>query len=398
MIRFVRLSSARLLVPVGTVAAGVALLRGGGWRGGWGDTVLHATTQLLLILPFVMAAAAVDARRVLRPAAYPSAVGSTRPVSAVAHTAGAPAAWGVAGYLVVVLTGFAATARVNPQFPPPVPVWWIVAGSAAVVAHAAVGVLLGRALPVLVAVGLCAVTGLVGNAALAAYQGRVPALFTVADDAFLGGAVVPRTVVQVAQVGFFLAVAAAALAGAVVLVRRTPRTAVLCLALVVLTVVAGIGLATTGGSKREVVTAAAGPRVCTDDGIVCLWSDRAFLLNAYAEAGHRMLADAPTTISVHGWTEAGLARPPHHVELVVAGNAPAADMVALGLASAFVERLRPRLDLEPTLRAEVWLAARALDDAVRADFVAAYAPSVKAILDRPVPDQWEWFLRTAPAR
>jgi hypothetical protein len=397
MTRFARLSSARYLVPVGTVAAGIALLTDGGRRGGWGDTVLRATTHLLLILPFAMTAAAVDARRVLRPAAYPSAAGSVRPVAAVVLTAIAPAVWGVAGYLVVVLTGFAATARVNPLFPPPVPVWWIVAGGAAVVAHAAVGVLLGRALPLLVAVGLSAVTGLLGNAALAAHQGWVPALFTVADDAFLGGAVVPRTIVQVAQTGFFLAAAAAAVAGTVLLVRRTPRVVGLCGVLVLVTVAAGSGLAAIGGAKHTVVAEAAGPRVCTDDGVVCLWRDHAYLLAGYAQTGRRMLGGAPAAIPMQGWTEVGLRRPTGHAELWLTNNAPTAVDRAVDLAGAAIKRIAPLLAPRQALDAEVWLAARALDGAARADFVAAHGSPVAAVLARPVPDQWDWFLRMITA-
>jgi len=174
------------------MAAG-ALILDAGWEGSWGDTTLRATTQLLLLLPLVMIAGALDARRLLRPAAQPSAVSAARSPAAVAtQLTGAVVVWGLGGYLFVLAIGYAVTAKINPLLPPPIPWVWIAAGAGAVVAHAGLGVLLGRLVPILVALALSGLVGLVGNAVLAAEQGSVAALFSVADAAFLGGATTPR--------------------------------------------------------------------------------------------------------------------------------------------------------------------------------------------------------------
>lgn len=359
LVVFLRLSSARLLVPVGTMAAGLALLLDSGWQGSWGDTVIRVSTHLVLVLPCVMAAAALDARRLLRARTAPTVVAAVHPMNAIVLAVAGAAGWGIGGYGVLLATGFAATSRMNPLFPPPLPVWWMGATIAAVVAHAAVGVLLGRLVPALVAVGVAALLGLVGNAALAAYQGKVPALVTVADDAFLGGPTVARTLVQLAQVAFLLAAAVAAVATTAVLVRRSRRVVCFAVVGVIAAVAAGAGLAATGGPKRETALASPGPQACAPDGIVCLWPDRAFLVETYAEPARLMLAGAPESLPYRGWTENGLARPASRAELEITAVQPAADTVALDLAGGLVDAGRPGDSEAERWAAQVWLAARA---------------------------------------
>lgn len=326
-----RTTGARLLVPIGVLIAAGVLLTDRGWQGGWGDSTLRATTDLVFLLPFVMLAGVLDAGRLLRPGGQPTAASAVRqPTTVVLSVTAAPAVWGAGGYLLVLVTGWAVTARVNPLWPAPIPVVWILAGVTAVVAHAALGVLVGRCAPAPAGLASSVGVGLLGNAVLSGYQGRVPALFTVADAAFLGGAAAPRPVVQVGQAVFFLAVAAVGVIVTAALVRRGRREVVLAGVAVVVAIGAGIALAATGGPKRTYLADAEGPRTCSDDGIVCLWSDQAFLVAAYAEVGGRMLAGAPAGLPVDGWTAEGLRPPPGHAAVYVSGNAPTADAVAVG--------------------------------------------------------------------
>lgn len=399
MTLLLRITAARWLVPLGALAAVGALMLDPGWEGSWGDTTLRATTHLLLLLPLVMVSGAVDARRLLRASAHPSAVSAAKSVSVVtAQLAAAVVVWGIGGYLVVLLVGYTVTARLNPLLSPPVPVVWIVAGIAAIVAHAGLGVLLGRLVPILLALALSALVGLVGNAVLAAQQGSIAALFSVADAAFLGGVAAPRPLVQLLQAGFFVMVAAAAVVATGILVRCT-RLAVVCAGVItVLAVGAAVGLAATGGQKRQYLTDATGPRTCVQEATVCLWSDHAFLAAGYAEVGRRMLAGAPPWVP-SGWTEVGLARTPGHAELYVAGNHPAVDGMATALADGVMDQLAPARDPADTrlLLAETWLVARALDDATRNEFVSTHGKPVAAILTQPPTAQWSWFMRTVTA-
>lgn len=85
----------------------------------------------------------------------------------------------------------------------------------------------------------------------------------------------------------------AAIAATAALVRRSRSGRVRAVAGLVAVLVAGVVLAGTGGDKRVELVAADGPRRCSGDGVVCLWEDRAFLLDAYARTGRRMLVGAP---------------------------------------------------------------------------------------------------------
>jgi len=392
-----RTTAARWLAPLGAAMAAGALILDAGWEGSWGDTTLRATTQLLLLLPLVMIAGALDARRLLRPAAQPSAVSAARSPAAVAtQLTGAVVVWGLGGYLFVLAIGYAVTAKINPLLPPPIPWVWIAAGAGAVVAHAGLGVLLGRLVPILVALALSGLVGLVGNAVLAAEQGSVAALFSVADAAFLGGATTPRPVVQLLQAGFFLLVATTAITVTAVLIRRTRAAVVTGVVIGLLAVSAAIGLAATGGDKTRWITEADGPRTCTPDGIVCLWSDHGFLAPGYAALGRAMLADAPESVPTRGWTEIGLTRSSEHAELYVAGNQPSVDSMATALADGVLDQLAPRRTLDDSRwrLAETWLAAKVLDGAAQDEFVATYGRPVSAVLAQLPDAQWAWFSQT----
>lgn len=392
MTLLLRLSAARFLVPAGSAAALLMVLLDRGWQGGWGDTVLRVTTQLLLVLPVVMAAGALDARRLLRGSHQPSAAAAVRPGRTVAALAVAVTIWGVLGYTAVLVTASAVTLRINPVVPPASLLFWVAAGAAAVAAHASLGVLLGRLVPAVVALALSALLGLVGNAALAAYQGRPAALFTVADDAYLGGPFVPHGIVQLLQVVFFAAVSWAAIAATAALVRRSRSGGVTAVAGLVAVLVAGVVLAGTGGDKRVELVAADGPRRCSGDGVVCLWEDRAFLLDAYARTGRRMLVGAPAALTVRGWSEAGLARSADRAELTILSNEPDAEQIAAGLANGITARLALDPDYAAARQAELWLAARALDEPARSQYVATFAPALGAVLATAEPEQWRWFL------
>lgn len=392
-----RTTAARRLVPLGAVVVAGALFLDGGWEGSWGDTTLRGTTQMVLLLPFVMMAGALDARRLLHSTAQPSVVSAARsPTAVVAQLTMTVAVWGLGGYLFVLLLGYAVTAKLNPLLPPPVPWVWIAAGVGAVVAHAGFGVLLGRLVPMLVALALSGLVGLVGNAVLAAEQGSVAALFSIVDAAFLGGAVAPRPVVQLLQTGFFLLVASTAVASTVVLVRRTRLVAVGTVVITLLTVAAGLGLAATGGQKRQFLADADGPRTCSRDAVVCLWTDHGFLAAGYAEMGRRMLVGAPESVRWSGWTEIGLARASDHAELYVAGNRPSAHSMATALADGAMEQLVPGRELNDSRLqlAETWLAVRALGGAGVDTLLDVYRERIAAILAEPPQARWAWFEQT----
>lgn len=395
-----RTTAARWLAPLGAAIAAGALILDHGWEGSWGDTTLRATTQLLLLLPLVMIAGALDAGRLLRPATQPSAVSAARsPAAVVAQLTAAVAVWGLGSYLFVLVIGYAVTAKTNPLLPPPVPWVWIVAGAGAVVAHAGLGVLLGRVVPVLVALALSGLVGLVGNAVLAAGQGSVAALFSVADAAFLGGAMAPRPVVQLLQAGFFLLVAATAIALTAIAVRRTRGAVATGAVIGLLTVSTAVGLAATGGEKTRWLSEADGPRTCTPDGVVCLWSDHGFLAPGYAALGRAMLEDAPESVPTSGWTETGLTRASGHTELYVAGNRPSVNSMAIALADGVLDQLAPRRALEDSRwqLAETWLAAKVLDGNAQDEFVTTYGSPVSVVLAQPPDVQWVWFSQTVHA-
>lgn len=392
---FLRTSASRLLVPVGTMAAVAQLLFDDAWQGSWGESTLRATTHLVFLLPFIMVAAAVDGRRLLGGTIQPAAATTVRPGATALAAVAAPAAWGVAGYGVVLASAFAATARVNPLAAPPIPMWWILPAIAAVVAHAAVGALLGRVLSPMIAVAAALTLAFLGNAVLASYQARIPALFTVADDAFLGAGFVPRWSVQLAQTMFFLAVGALAIAIGAALVRPGRRPALAATFAAGAVVATVFGLVGGGADKRQVLTDATGPRVCSAS--TCLWADHAHLLDAYSSVGGRMLADAPTAFAVTGWTEAGLARPQGHAVLEVTATRPTADNVALGLADGLLDSVVGPSGAATSGRttARTWLIARVLPEPEASRFADLYAPEVVEVRGRPIAEQWAWFLRSA---
>lgn len=81
---WLRSSAARLFVLSGAVASVVVLYANRGWQGGWGNTVLQATTASLPLLSFVAVAGALDGWRVLSLSAHPNASTGARPPVAVA--------------------------------------------------------------------------------------------------------------------------------------------------------------------------------------------------------------------------------------------------------------------------------------------------------------------------
>ena len=166
---------------------------------------------------------------------------------------------------MILLTGYAAPVRLNPLWPPPIPLVWIAPGAGAVLGYATLGVLLGRLVPVLVAVALSGLLGFVLPVVLGAEVQWAPALFTVANDGFLGGPSAPRTATLLLQAMFFVLVAAAAVALTVLLVRRTPAAATGTAMLGVLAVGAGMVLAVAGQTKTIWRLDEPGPRVCTAD-------------------------------------------------------------------------------------------------------------------------------------
>lgn len=393
--RLLRTSAARYAVPVGTALAAGRLLFASWSPGSWADTTLKATSMAVLLLPFVMFAGTQDGRRLLRAEAQPSAVAGARaPSAVVAHVMAAVSMWGLAGYLLILLTGYAAPARLNPIWPPPIPLTWILAGSAAVVCYAALGVLVGRLLPRLPGLALCGLLGFLLPVVLGSEVDWAPALFTIANDGFLGGPAAPRTATLLLQGLFFGLTGLLAITVAAWLVRRGTTVLATALALALLVATSGVALVAVGRSKTVWLVDAAGPRSCSDDHVICLWTDHRTLLTEYALVGRRMLAGAPPGVAVHGWTETGLSRPPTHAEVYLAAAQPGSTNIAFALASGMIEKVKSsRASGEGVDPAQVWLAAHGLHGPDRDAFIDIYGSAeLRSLLATPVDRQWAWFI------
>lgn len=73
-------------------------------------------------------------------------------------------------------------------------------------------------------------------------------------------------------------------------------------------------------------------------------------------------------------------------------NEPDAEQIAAGLANGITARLALDPDYAAARQAELWLAARALDEPARSQYVATFAPALGAVLATAEPEQWRWFL------
>lgn len=73
-------------------------------------------------------------------------------------------------------------------------------------------------------------------------------------------------------------------------------------------------------------------------------------------------------------------------------NEPDAEQIAAGLANGITARLALDPDDAAARQAERWLAARALDEPARSQYVATFAPALGAVLATTEPEQWRWFL------
>lgn len=390
-----RNTSMSLLVLPGVLAGAAMLWLNPSWLGGWGDTTAQATNALLFLLPLVVVAGAVDSRRVLRPTAAAGAAGGVRPVPAVAAAlSAAVAVWAVAGYAVLLLIASLATARVNPKLPPPLAWWWIVAGVAAILAHAAFGVALGRFLPLPGSVAVAGLVGFLANVVLSDPPESDRTLFTVISNDLLGGPFAVRPAVLALQCLLYVGLAAALLAGVAFTVRRSRSTAVAALALALGSAATGTALATSTDTGRTVERRdAAGPRVCSPDGLVCLWRDQAGRIGEFALAARTAL-DALGPGVLTGWRSEGLSRETSAASLGLPQHNPSATDIAGALAAGAVAHAAPgAAPFAPaTSAARAWLVARTLGDPAAVD--PRLEPDAAAILHESPDRQREWFRAT----
>ncbi|GAA5144761.1 hypothetical protein GCM10023321_01660 [Pseudonocardia eucalypti] len=388
----VRKSSARWLVPIGTaVVVGRVLYTSNWWLSSWANTTLTCTDALIFLFPFVMLAAALDARRRVRASA-----GAGLSVWG----------WSLAGFAVVLAVAYAAPARLNPQWPPPVPWVWLLPAVTALLAYAGLGVLTGamlagarrRLLPV--AAGLAVLLGYLAPTLLAADEEWTSTRYTVLGDGWLGGPEAPNPSLLVLQALFFALLGLLALAVAALDVRPGRGVGALVVTLTAGLLVTGMTLGTVDGSKTTWVRDAAGPRACATDRVVCVWTDHGSLLGHYTDVGHRMLADAPPTLPVRGWVESGLARGPGEAEVYLVGRSSSEPVdVAWALAGGLVDGMGTDARRGYLERARLWLVARVLAGKDRSDFLAGHEdPAVRAILTQPPDKQWAWFFTTLAGR
>lgn len=386
----VRGSSARWLLPIGTVLVlGWVLYKSNWWLSSWANTTLTCTDALIYLFPFVMLAAALDARRRMR-----------------ASTGLAVWAWSLAGFSVVLAVAYAAPARLNPQWPAPVPWLWLLPAVTSLLGYAGLGVLTGvmlagarrGSLPV--AAGLAVLLGYLAPTLLAADEEWTSTRYTVLGDGWLGGPEAPNTSLLVLQALFFALLGLLALAVATLGVRPGRGVGALVVTLTAGLLVTGMTLGTVDGSKTTWVHDAAGPRACATDRVVCVWTDHASLLGHYTDVGHRMLADAPPTLPVRGWVESGLSRAPGEAEVYLVGRSSSDPVdVAWALAGGLVDGMGTDARRGYLERARLWLVAKVLAGKDRADFLAGHEdPVVRAILAQPVDKQWAWFFTTLAGR
>ncbi len=321
----------------------VLLLSNRSWLGNWGDTTMAATNALLFVLPMVVVAGAVDARRLFTPArAAPASGCARRPPAVVARAVAAVATWASAGYMILLITGFAATARANPQLVP-LPWWWIAAGMTSLLVYSALGVVLGCFVPLPVTIALAGLLGVVANAVLADSAESDASLFTPTSNGLLGGPFVARPGVALLQVSLGVVLAAALIAAVALTIRVSRVGAALTAMLLVATVATGTALAATEGGRVMQLDGASGPRECTSDGVVCLWRDQAGDLDVYAPLA-RAMATAIGTDELRGWTALGLAAGEKRAVLGLAPNNLTPALAAVVLAEAALFALAPNAD------------------------------------------------------
>lgn len=265
--------------------------------------------------------------------------------------------------------------------------------------YAALGLLVGRLLPPLVAVAACGLLGFVVPVVLGSEVDWTLALFTVANDGFLGGPAPPRTTTLLLQGLFFGLTALASGAAAAWLVRRTAIALATATALSVLAAASGVVPAAVGQTKTVWLVGAEGPRSCSDDQVVCVWSDHATLRDRYAVVGRRMPAGAPPAVAVRGWTETGLSRLPAHADVYLAaavqnaaftgfGSVVLAVPFGHGRATAVVGAGATTLLLaSPSLPPAPWLLIDAVADPAdrRAVWVISTIAALAVISGRPRP-------------
>jgi hypothetical protein len=333
------------------------------WLGNWQGGVQDATSTLSLILPGVVLAAGLDARRYLRSREV-GLVSGTRPIRALATAVGASAVWPALVMVTLILTTFAINAGISEFHHPGV--LPLVLPFVFILGYTAWGYLCGRFLDVVSLVPVAAVTGFLAPALLAYMPDVRKALLTPVDNAPSSPPMFLRAESVAAQVGIGAAVVLGIMAvllvdgRAVRWVVRLQATAVT----VTVAVVAAI-LAVANPDRHYVATDASGPRACRTSASleVCVWPDHSPLLSPTLRVGARLataLGDSWAERPV-GLMEAGLHAPDGWAPFST-GTTYAADAdLAYSLAAVFVAMLAcgpggrdPELSEDVTDR-EQWL-------------------------------------------
>ncbi|MEN3356779.1 MAG: hypothetical protein V7637_761 [Mycobacteriales bacterium] len=390
-----RCTAARFAAPAAAVFSVLYLLSADDWLGVWDETARTASTIFTVSLPLAIAAAGWDARRGVSPRSVHSAV--TAPRSALAILAsrwGAATAWMLLSYAVVQFTAGLLTAGRSPAIDPG---WgFILVGAAAVAAHTAIGLLLGRFLPLLAVIPLSILIGYVGNAALSATPGTPAALLTTLDDVPVTVAQRLKPAVGAVQVVWFvsLALALVALAALLSSTRRRQRAAQALFGITSFaTMLSVVAVSRTDGYRVQDVVAA-GPRVCSAGDVVCVWRDHGYYLATLDQTATRMLSGLQGwTTGPRGFVENGLSHPADRAPVGGLGNDDSTPELAQSLAYSAIAYaicrgrpgiVAPTADVEDRIR---WLTARGLPD----EAVGPLPGAVTAIRREPADRQLRWF-------
>lgn len=390
-----RCTAARFAAPAAAVFSVLYLLSADDWLGVWDETARTAATIFTLSLPLAIAATGWDARRGVSERSPHSAVTAARsPLSIMGSRWAAATVWMLLSYAVVQFTAGLLTAGRSPAVAPG---WGFIAiGAAAVAAHTAIGLLLGRFLPFIAVVPVSILVGYVGNAVLSATPGTAPALLTTLDD-------VPVTVAQrltpwvgVTQVVWFLALALTlvALAALMTSTRRPQRATQALFGVASFAVMLSVVAVSRTDGYRVQDVVADGPRVCSGGDVVCVWRDHGYYLTTLDRTATRMLAGLDGwTAGPRGFVEDGLRHPPDRAPVGGLGNDDATGDLAQSLAYAAIAYavcggrpgiVAPTSELEDRLR---WLTARGLPD----EAVGTLPDAVAAIRREPADRQVRWF-------
>lgn len=391
-----RCTAALFAAPAAAVFSVLYLLSAQDWIGAWDQTALTAATIFTLSLPLAIAAAGWDARRGTSARSPHSAVTAARsPMAIMLSRWAAATVWMLLAYGVVQFTAGLLTSNRSPSVDPG---WGFIAiGAAAVAAHTALGLLLGRFLPFLAVVPVSILLGYVGNAVLSATPGTAPSLLTTLDDVpvTVGQRLVPW--IGGTQLVWFGSVALTLVAASALFTasRRPQRGTQAVLGIASFAVMLSLVAVSRTDGYRVHDVVADGPRVCSTDDQVCLWRDHGYYLPFLDQTATRMLSGLDSwTTGPRGFAEQGLRHPPDRAPFGALGSEDSSPELAQSLAYAALAyaachgrpgSLAPTEDLEDRLH---WLTARGLPDSA----VGTLPDSVTAVRRQPADQQVRWFV------